>query len=32
VCNAVNLAAELVIVRDGKHVDSWLVAARGENA
>ena len=32
VCNAVNLAGELVIVQDGKHVDSWLVAARGANA
>jgi D-serine deaminase-like pyridoxal phosphate-dependent protein len=32
VCNAVNLAAELVIVRDGQHVDSWPVAARGLNA
>ncbi len=32
VCNAVNLAAELVIVRDGNHVDSWPVAARGANS
>jgi D-serine deaminase-like pyridoxal phosphate-dependent protein len=32
VCNAVNLAAELVIVQGGKHVDNWPVAARGANA
>ena len=32
VCNEVNLAAELVIVRQGTHVDSWPVAARGANA
>lgn len=32
VCNAVNLAAELVIVQEGKHVDSWPVAARGANS
>jgi D-serine deaminase-like pyridoxal phosphate-dependent protein len=32
VCNAVNLAAELVIVQDGTHIDSWPVAARGANA
>lgn len=31
VCNAVNLAAELVIVQDGKHVDTWAVTARGAN-
>jgi D-serine deaminase-like pyridoxal phosphate-dependent protein len=31
VCNAVNLAEELVIVRQGKHVDTWPVAARGLN-
>ncbi|HWG24339.1 MAG TPA: alanine racemase [Actinospica sp.] len=32
VCNAVNLAAELVIVREGRHVESWPVAARGANS
>jgi len=32
VCNAVNLAAELIIVRGGEHVDSWPVAARGANS
>ena len=32
VCNAVNLADELIIVQDSKHMDSWLVAARGANA
>ena len=32
VCNAVNLASELVIVREGAHVDSWPVAARGANS
>jgi D-serine deaminase-like pyridoxal phosphate-dependent protein len=32
VCNAVNLANELIIVRDGKLVDSWPVAARGANS
>ena len=31
VCNAVNLADELVIVHEGKHVDTWPVAARGAN-
>jgi D-serine deaminase-like pyridoxal phosphate-dependent protein len=31
VCNAVNLADELVIVRQGKHVDTWPVVARGLN-
>ena len=31
VCNAVNLADELVIVQDGKHVDTWPVVARGLN-
>ena len=31
VCNAVNLADELVIVQQGKHVDTWPVAARGAN-
>ena len=31
VCNAVNLAEELVIVQQGKHVDTWPVAARGLN-
>lgn len=32
VCNAVNLAAELVIVQGGKHVDTWAVTARGANS
>ena len=32
VCNAVNLAAELVIVQERMHVDSWAVAARGANS
>ncbi|HET9168180.1 MAG TPA: alanine racemase [Actinospica sp.] len=32
VCNAVNLAAELVVVKDDEHVDTWPVAARGANA
>jgi D-serine deaminase-like pyridoxal phosphate-dependent protein len=31
VCNAVNLADELVVVRDGLVVDAWPVAARGAN-
>ncbi|MFL6135594.1 MAG: alanine racemase [Nocardioidaceae bacterium] len=31
VCNAVNLADELVIVRGGRLVDVWPVAARGAN-
>jgi D-serine deaminase-like pyridoxal phosphate-dependent protein len=31
VCTAVNLADELVVVRDGEVVDRWLVAARGRN-
>jgi len=31
VCNAVNLAHELVIVQQGKHVDTWPVTARGLN-
>jgi D-serine deaminase-like pyridoxal phosphate-dependent protein len=31
VCNAVNLADELVIVQDGHVVDLWPVAARGAN-
>jgi D-serine deaminase-like pyridoxal phosphate-dependent protein len=31
VCNAVNLAAELVVVRGGRTVDVWPVAARGAN-
>jgi D-serine deaminase-like pyridoxal phosphate-dependent protein len=31
VCNAVNLTDELVIVRQGTHVDTWPVAARGQN-
>jgi len=32
VCNAINLADELVIVQGGTHVDTWPVAARGANA
>ncbi|WP_034262848.1 alanine racemase [Actinospica robiniae] len=32
VCNAVNLADELLVVRDGRVVDRWPVAARGANA
>ena len=32
VCNAVNLADELFVVRDGHLVDRWPVAARGKNA
>jgi D-serine deaminase-like pyridoxal phosphate-dependent protein len=32
VCNAVNLTEELVIVEQGKHVDTWPVVARGANA
>jgi D-serine deaminase-like pyridoxal phosphate-dependent protein len=32
VCTAVNLADELVVVRDGAVVDRWRVAARGANA
>ncbi len=31
VCTAVNLADELLIVREGKVVDTWLVMARGAN-
>ena len=31
VCNAVNLAAELVVVRGGAEIDVWAVAARGAN-
>lgn len=31
VCNAVNLADELVVVRGGRVVDRWVVAARGAN-
>jgi D-serine deaminase-like pyridoxal phosphate-dependent protein len=31
VCNAVNLADELVVVRDGAVVDVWPVTARGAN-
>jgi D-serine deaminase-like pyridoxal phosphate-dependent protein len=31
VCNAVNLADELVVVRGGRLVDVWPVAARGAN-
>jgi D-serine deaminase-like pyridoxal phosphate-dependent protein len=31
VCNAVNLADELVVVDGGRHVDTWRVAARGAN-
>lgn len=31
VCNAVNLADELVVVRGGRLVDAWPVAARGAN-
>ena len=31
VCNAINLADELVIVQGGTHVDTWPVAARGAN-
>jgi D-serine deaminase-like pyridoxal phosphate-dependent protein len=31
VCNAVNLADELVVVRNGASVDVWPVAARGAN-
>jgi D-serine deaminase-like pyridoxal phosphate-dependent protein len=30
VCPAVNLTDELVIVRDGREVDRWPVAARGK--
>ena len=32
VCAAVNLADELVVVRDGAVVDTWPVTARGANA
>ena len=32
VCNAVNLADELVVVRQGSEVDVWPVVARGANA
>lgn len=32
VCNAVNLADELVVVRDGTVVGEWPVAARGANS
>jgi len=32
VCNAVNLANELVIVQGGEQVDTWAVAARGANS
>jgi D-serine deaminase-like pyridoxal phosphate-dependent protein len=31
VCNAVNLADDLVITQSGAHVDTWPVAARGAN-
>lgn len=31
VCNAVNLACELVVVSDGRVADRWAVAARGAN-
>ena len=31
VCTAVNLADELLIVREGKVVDTWPVMARGAN-
>ncbi len=31
VCNAVNLADELVVLAQGQVVDRWLVAARGKN-
>ncbi len=31
VCSTVNLADELLVVRDGEIVDSWEVAARGAN-
>jgi len=31
VCNAVNLADELVVVRDGAVVEAWPVTARGAN-
>lgn len=31
VCNAVNLADELVVVRDGRLVATWQVSARGAN-
>ena len=31
VCTAVNLADELVVVRNGAVVDTWPVAARGAN-
>jgi D-serine deaminase-like pyridoxal phosphate-dependent protein len=32
VCSAVNLANELVVMRDGVVVDCWRVAARGANS
>lgn len=31
VCNTVNLADEVIIIRDGDVVDAWTVAARGAN-
>ena len=31
ICPAINLADELVIVRDGHVVDTWKIAARGKN-
>jgi D-serine deaminase-like pyridoxal phosphate-dependent protein len=31
VCAAVNLADELVVLREGRPVDRWAVAARGAN-
>ncbi len=31
ICPAVNLADELVIVRDGHITDTWKIAARGKN-
>ncbi|MGO4384684.1 alanine racemase [Specibacter sp. RAF43] len=31
VCAAVNLADELVVIRDGAMIDAWAVAARGRN-
>jgi D-serine deaminase-like pyridoxal phosphate-dependent protein len=31
VCNAVNLADDLHVVRNGELVDRWPVAARGAN-
>lgn len=32
VCNTVNLADEVVVVRDGAVIDTWAVAARGANS